>query len=130
MNTTIAVPITAITTALLALMLLVISVRVTMLRRRKKVSFLDGGDADLRVAIRVQGNFTEYVPMLLILMGLIEAMHFSPAVVYVFGAALIVARAAHALGLYSGRFPARALGAGGTWLLLLIGALLVLGRAS
>jgi uncharacterized protein len=130
MIATIAIPITAITAALLALMLLVVSVRVTMLRRRKKVSFLDGGDPELRAAIRVQGNFIEYVPMLLILMGLIEAMHFSAWVVYAFGAILIVVRVSHAIGLYSSRFPARVVGAGGTWLLLAAGALMVLGRAA
>jgi len=128
--TTIAIPITAITTALLALMLLAVSVRVTILRRRKKVSFLDGGDPELRTAIRVQGNFIEYVPILLILMGLLEAMNSAAGLVYAFGALLIVVRVAHAIGLYSGAFPARVVGAGGTWLLLLVGALLVLGRAA
>jgi uncharacterized membrane protein YecN with MAPEG domain len=130
MTTTITVPITAITTALLALMLLAISVRVTVLRRRKKVSLLDGGDSELLRAIRVQGNFVEYVPILLILMGLLEAMHSAPWLIYAFGAVLLIVRVSHAIGLYTGKFPARAVGAAGTWLLLAVGALLVLGRAA
>jgi len=130
MTTTIAVPITAITTALLALMLLALSVRVTVLRRRKKVSFLDGGDPELRNAIRVQGNFIEYVPITLMLMGLLEAMQFSPWLVYAFGLVLVVSRVAHAIGLYAAAFPARAIGASSSWLLLAIGALLVLGRVA
>ena len=130
MTTSIAIPITAITTALLALMLLAISVRITVLRRRKKVSFLDGGDSELLRAIRVQGNFVEYVPILLILMGLLEATHAAPWLVYAFGALLLLVRVSHAIGLYSGKFPPRAVGAAGTWLLLLVGALLVLGRAA
>lgn len=124
----IPVPITAIFTGLLALMLVGISIRVTVLRARKKIDFFDGGDAELGRAIRVQGNFVEYVPLALALIGLNEWMGAAPWVVYTFGLALVAARIVHALGLYSNMFPARVVGTSVTWLVLAAGALLVLGR--
>jgi len=127
---TFPVPITAIFTALLALMLVGVSVRVTVLRAKKKVNLFDGGDPELGRAIRVQGNFIEYVPMALALMGLLEWLGSKPWMVYLLGAALVVARILHAWGIYGGAFPARAAGTTLTWILIAAGALLVLGRVA
>ena len=124
---TIPVPITAVFAALLALMLVGISIRVTVLRAKKKISLFDGGDKELGCAIRAQGNFVEYVPMALMLMGLMEWMGARSWAVYLFGAALLVARLAHAWGLYSTVFRARAFGTTVTWIALAAGALVVLG---
>jgi hypothetical protein len=122
----ISIPITAVFVALLALMLVAISVRVTVLRARKKISFFDGGDPELGRALRAQGNFIEYVPLALALMGLIEVLGARPWVVYAFGAVLLVARFVHAWGLYSDVFKARVVGTSVTWFLLAAGALAVL----
>ena len=124
------IPITAIFAALLALMLVGISVRVTMLRAKKKINFFDGGDAELGAAIRVQGNFIEYVPMALALIGLLEWMGTGSWIVYVLGAVLLLARITHAWGLYSGVFRARVIGTSATWLVLAVSSLLVLGRVA
>jgi hypothetical protein len=127
---TFPIPITAVFTALLALLLVGISIRITVLRAKKKINLADGGDEELRRAIRVQGNFIEYVPLALALMALIEALGAAPWSVYLFGAVLLVARFAHAWGLYAGFFPARVAGTSVTWLLLAAGALVVLGRVA
>lgn len=127
---TIATPITAIVTALLALMLVGISIRVTVLRARKKIDFFDGGDPELGRAIRVQGNFIEYVPLTLALMALLEWMGSAPWLVYSFGAVLVAGRIAHAWGLYAGSFKGRAAGTTANWILLAVGALLVIGRVA
>lgn len=66
------VPLTAIVAELLALMLVGVSIRVTVLRARTKIEFADGGNQALQRAIRVQGNFIEYVPMALALMAAVE----------------------------------------------------------
>ncbi len=124
----IPVPITAIFTGLLALMLVGISIRVTVLRARKKIDFFDGGDPELGRAIRVQGNFVEYVPLALALIGLNEWMGVKPWVVYALGLALVAARIVHALGLYSNVFQARVIGTSVTWVVLVAGGLVVLGR--
>lgn len=124
------IPITAIFAALLALLLVVLSVRVTLLRRSKKVSLLDGGDAELTRAMRVQGNFIEYVPLALGLIGMAEWMHAPAWLVYLLAALLLLARISHAFGLSLGKFPARAFGSGGTWLVLVVAALVVLVRVA
>jgi hypothetical protein len=124
------IPITAVFAGLLALMLVGVSVRVTVLRAKKKINLFDGGDPTLGRAIRVQGNFIEYVPMALALMGLVEWMGVKPWFVYLLGIALVAARVSHALGIYSSVFPARVIGTSTTWIVLAAGGLLVLGLAA
>src|SRR5258706_14263774 len=124
--TSFPLPITTIIAGLLALMLVGISVRVTLLRAAKGISYFDGGDKELGHAMRVQGNFIEYVPMALLLLGLLEWMGTKPWVVYILGIALVLARIAHAWGLYAGVFKARAAGSSVTWLVLGIEGLLAL----
>ena len=119
-------PITTVFTGLLALMLVGVSIRVTVLRARKQIEFFDGGDKELGRAIRVQGNFVEYVPMALGLMGLLEWMGSKPWIVYALGVALVVARIVHAWGLYSTVFKARVVGTSLSWLVLAVGGLLAL----
>lgn len=126
---TFPIPITAIFTGVLALMLVGVSIRVTVLRAKKKVNLFDGGDPELGAAIRVQGNFIEYVPMAIALMGLIEALGAKHWVVYLFGIVLVLARIAHAWGLYSGVFQGRVVGTTATWIVIAAGGLLVLGMA-
>lgn len=121
------IPITAIFTGILALMLVGISIRVTVLRAKKKINFFDGGDPEMGVAVRVQGNFVEYVPMAIALMGLIEAMGAKHWIVYLFGIVLVLARITHAWGLYAGVFQGRVVGTTATWVLIAAGGLLVLG---
>jgi len=120
------IPITTIFTGLLALMLVGVSIRVTVLRARKKIDFFDGGDKELGSAIRVQGNFVEYVPMALLLLGMIEWMGSKPWIVYVLGIALVLSRIIHAWGLYSGVSNGRVVGTTITWIVLAVGGLLAL----
>ena len=120
------IPITTIFTGLLALMLVGVSIRVTVLRAKKKIDFFDGGDPEHGRAIRVQGNFVEYVPMALLLLGMIEWMGSKPWIAYVLGIALVLSRIIHAWGLYSGVSIARAVGTTITWIVLAVGGLLAL----
>ncbi|MBK5948080.1 hypothetical protein CH339_18535 [Rhodobium orientis] len=80
-------------------MLIWLSSRVVALRRVKNVLSGDGGDAELRRAIRVQGNFVEYVPLTLVLMGFSEMQGANRGVVVLIGLALIAGRVLHALGV-------------------------------
>ena len=127
---TFPIPITAIFAGLLALMLVGVSIRVTVLRAKKKVDLFDGGVPELGRAIRVQGNFIEYVPMALALIGLLEWMGLRPWAVYALGAALVIGRLAHAWGLYGPMFQARVVGTTLTWIVLAVGGLLALGLAA
>lgn len=84
---------------ILALLIVWLSLNVIKLRRTNKVSLGDGGEPDLQVAIRSQGNATEYIPISLILLILLELSGASVLVVHVGGIAIIVGRVLHAKGL-------------------------------
>lgn len=114
--------VTLLYAGLLALVLLGLTVRVIQLRGRRKVGIGDGGHEDLALAIRVHANFVEFVPMVLILMALLEATAAPAWAMHAIGIVLVICRLAHAQGLASsqGTSPGRAVGAGGTMLLLLV----------
>jgi len=115
--------ITALYTALLGIMLVPISIRITVLRARTKIMFFDGGDPDLGRAIRVQGNFIEYVPLAVILLGMVEWSGAPGWAVHALGAALLVSRLVHAWGIYSHQDTGRALGATVNWIMIAVAGL-------
>lgn len=84
---------------MLALLIVWLSLRVIKLRRAKKVRLGDGGEPELRNAIRAQGNATEYVPISLILLVLLELSGAHVALVHSGGIAMLVGRILHARGL-------------------------------
>lgn len=122
---------TLITAGLLALLLLFLSGYVIAGRVKFKIDIGDGGNEDMHRRIRTQANFVEYVPMALILLMLLEYAAIGPGwLPGAMGATLVVGRLWHAQGLLSsskvstGRF----MGANLTALVILVGALAVLGR--
>ncbi|MGR3493866.1 MAPEG family protein [Citreimonas sp.] len=93
------VTVTALYAGLLALIYVFLSMRVINTRKSARVSFGDGGNAELNRRIRIHGNFAEYAPMGIILLGLSE-LHGAPAVaVHVLGLALLAGRVLHAVAL-------------------------------
>lgn len=90
---------TALYAALLALVLVVLSVRVIGVRRSRQISLGDGNDADLRGRIRAHGNFIEYAPMALLLMGFAEAQGGPHWLIHAMGLALLVGRVSHAIAV-------------------------------
>ena len=114
---------------LCALIFVVLSARVIGGRGRRRVNLGHGGHADLETAIRVHGNFAEYVPFALLVIVLIEAAGFSRYWVHTLGIALIIGRLAHAYGLRATRQPSRAriVGVTLTFAVLVIGGLLLIG---
>ena len=119
---------------LLGLLLVVLSLLVVRLRMRFRVGLGDGGQAALTRAIRVQGNFAEHVPLALLLVFAVEGLGTAPWIVHALGAALVVARLAHAQGLghHDGESPGRFLGTVTTFSVLIVASGLclcaVLGR--
>jgi len=69
--------ITAIYAAILTFVYVKLTLNVINLRRQNEVSLGDGGRDDLQQAIRSHGNFAEYVPLGLILLGCLEVNHIS-----------------------------------------------------
>jgi hypothetical protein len=124
-----ALPITSLFTALLALLLLVLSFRVIGIRRAEKISLGTGGSATLEKRCRSHANFCEFVPMALLLLGLLEAGGAEAATLYGLGGLLLVARLAHPLGIEGAGLIFRMIGMLGTFAVLVVGAALLL-RAS
>lgn len=120
-------PITALTAAICAIMLLITAIDTVRNRLRAKAAFGDGGDATLVSASRSHGNLAEHAPLAVILIGLLEqsgAHHWTLTGIAVL---FLFARMMHIIGLYapmSTKPPLpRQIGVIGTWLsyALLIG---------
>ena len=85
--------------AIFAVMLVALSLRVAKTRGDVRVAIGDGGNILLRRAIRVQGNFTEYVPMAQILFTFVEMQGWPRWLVHGLCLVLLAARALHAYGI-------------------------------
>lgn len=109
-------PVTYVTAGVLGLLVVVLGLRVSALRRADGVSVGDGGSARLVARIRAHGNAVETVPLALILLGLVEQAIGPGWLVGGLAILLIVARLLHPIGMER---PApnvpRVFGMIGTW---------------
>ncbi len=85
--------------SLSALMLLVLSVLVIRQRFREQVALFGNDHPLLGRAIRAQGNFVEYVPMILLVMSACELMRGSHLLLHIAGMALLLGRVSHAYSI-------------------------------
>jgi hypothetical protein len=125
------VPISGLYTALQALLAIALVVPVGQLRARSNVSLGSGGNPALEVAIRRHANWTEHVPIALLLIALLELNGASSGLLHGLGATLFVARVLHPLGLEAEtmKVPLRGIGAFGTMLVTLVAAIALLLRS-
>ena len=109
-------PNTLLVSAVCALIYVFLSLRVILVRfRSEKLAVGALVDDKLQIRIRVHGNFVEYVPFALLLMGFLEISGANPHYLLAIGATLIAARLAHAVGLpLKAPNPLRAFGILGT----------------
>jgi uncharacterized membrane protein YecN with MAPEG domain len=116
---------TGLYAGLLALIVVGLAIQVGIQRVRTGISILHGQDMPLATAIRRHANFTEAVPIVLIMLAALELNGAPPGLLHGLGAALVVARIAHPLGLHheNMRNPLRGIGAGGTTLITIIAAI-------
>ena len=116
----IAGPTSFLYAGLLGLLLVGLSVRVVLERRRQRVGLGDGAQRDLLQAIRVQANFVEYVPFAVLLLVLAEITGLPAALVHGAGILLLASRVLHAYGLARspGRSFGRFYGTAGTWFVI------------
>jgi len=121
--------VTAIYTALMALLVLGLAYEVTRRRRRLRIGFGSGGDGTMEAAVRAHANAVEYIPLALLLV-LVAELQGAPAwLLHGLGATLLVARLAHAEGLLvhgGGISRGRIVGTALTWLVISAGAVAVL----
>lgn len=124
-----ALPVTSLFAALLTLLYIVLAIRIIRLRWRERVGIGTGESLPLKAAVRVHGNFAEYVPLGLILLLLMEVNGASEMLLFAMGGLLFVARVFHAIGLTKsiGVSIYRTIGVLGTFSMLLVSAGFVLG---
>jgi uncharacterized membrane protein YecN with MAPEG domain len=91
--------ITSLYTALLALILIFLSIKIIQNRRSSKISLGENGDDFLQRKIRAHGNFIEYTPIFLIMLLLVEMAGLNKYFVHFFGIIFIVGRASHSYGI-------------------------------
>jgi uncharacterized membrane protein YecN with MAPEG domain len=95
----IVLPITLTIAAAAALLNIWIASRVGTLRRRHKILIGDGSNPLLTARMRAHGNFSEYVPLFVILLGLVELAEGSPAWLWGVGALFVLGRILHVFGM-------------------------------
>ena len=113
--------VTALYAALLALLLFILSIRVIGLRGNPAFAFIAqsrGDDELLQRAIRAHGNFTEYVPTMLILLYFLETSGLSTGLLHPLAGAFLSGRMMHGvcMGFMRSSMPLRV---GGTALTLM-----------
>jgi uncharacterized membrane protein YecN with MAPEG domain len=118
------VPITALYLAIFAVFGGILAFFPGRIRGSDGISIGDAGRPDLLLAMRRHGNFVEYVPYFMIMFAALELNGSGPLLLHGLGLAMLLARILHAVGIKADTTqpPARAIGAGGTLLLTLIAA--------
>jgi uncharacterized membrane protein YecN with MAPEG domain len=114
--------ITALTAAALALLLVFLSITTIRMRMKHGAAYGDAGQHDLNCAIRAHGNLTEYAPVGIILIALLESGGANPIALSIASAAFVGARLLNAIGLFNPPGPpkpARSIGIVVTLLILL-----------
>lgn len=121
------IPVTAACAAICGLLILVLAFRVSLLRMRHRIALGDGGVEALSRAIRVHANTVEFVPIFVPLCLCYELYAGANAVLAGLAGVFVVARLAFAVGLsLAPVHPLRRIGAGLTYLSLLLLSLLLL----
>lgn len=120
--------ITAVYAGILGLMLVALSWRIMRMRAKLEVMVGDGGERALNVAVRIQGNFIEYVPMTILLISFNEILGWQQGVVHALGLTLVAGRFAHVHGMSqkNAAGKGRRLGARMTFLVIIAASLLCL----
>lgn len=119
------VAITALYAAILGLLLIALSARCARLRGKTHIGIGYEGSDELSRAVRVHGNFIEYVPIAVTLMALVELNGGPSLLVHGLGLALVIGRLLHAWGLSGsvGVSVGRVAGTIATWATIGVGAL-------
>ncbi|MEC7276512.1 MAG: MAPEG family protein [Bdellovibrionota bacterium] len=89
----------------LGILYLGLSFNVIRNRWKFRQSLGSGSEAQLEKSIRIHGNFSEYVPLIVIMMALLELNKESVNLLHSFGIMLIVGRLLHAYGIAIKKVP-------------------------
>ena len=89
----------ALYVGLFGILLIVLSLRVSFVRRDARVALGDGDNELLRRRIRAHSNFAEFVPIALLLLMLAEHTGLGSLFIHLFGIVLLAGRISHAYGI-------------------------------
>ena len=120
--------ITGLYAAALTALYLVLSARVIIFRRTNRVSLGDGSDDELLRRMRAHGNFSEYAPLGLVLLGIADLQGRPAGFLHLVGVMLLAGRLMHGFN-FSFALKSMLLRTGGMALTLTslgLGAVLVL----
>ncbi|MEX0922560.1 MAG: MAPEG family protein [Rhodovibrionaceae bacterium] len=119
------VPITAVIAALNALILMALAAMIPARRMKAQVNLGTGESDELLRAVRAHGNATEYIPIALILILILELLGAPAALLWGLGAVLTVARLAHPIAIYKHTGPSlfRGIGVLGSVAAIVVAAL-------
>lgn len=120
--------ITALYAGILGFLGLLLASRVVQRRQKHRIALGDEGNEDMQRAMRAFGNFTEYVPMILLLIGFAEMLGAHKWLTHGLGLSLVAGRLLHAWGLAQSRGTSlgRLLGVTLTWLALLVSSAMLI----
>ena len=112
-------PVTALTAAICAIMLLTTALATVRSRFRTKRAFGMGEDDRLIAASRSHGNLAEHAPIVILMIGVLELSDANHWALTALAVVFLGARAAHIIGLHQrhegGPPKLRALGVIATW---------------
>lgn len=91
--------ISAMYVGIFSLVLMYLSAKVSYMRHQLRIAIGDAGDLKMLRAMRVQQNFTEYVPIFLIGLVVLEMTGYHDSFIHFLGLAMLVGRIFHAVGL-------------------------------
>ena len=110
--------ITLLYASLLGLLQVTLAYKVGSSRLKTNTLLGDGNQSEVLQKVRAHGNLTEYVPIFLILLALIEMQGVALWKIHVLGSLFFLARIAHSYGMYisTESTPPRLIGILVTWL--------------
>ncbi len=114
-------PITTLYASILGIFIILLALYTVKGRRAWRIGLGDGDKTEMNKRIRIHGNAVEYIPIALILLGLLESNGGSAILLHSLGSVLVVARLLHAWGISqsAGTTFGRVTGTLFTWLMIL-----------
>lgn len=97
--TGLSLPVATLLTSILLAWLLVLSWRVIRTRQSGGASLGDGGDNTLQRRIRAQANLTEYAPLFVILIAILELQDGNVVILALLSVTFVIGRLAHGYAL-------------------------------
>lgn len=95
----ISLPVTTLLASTILAWLLVLSWRVIKFRQSGGASLGDGGDKTLQRRIRAQANLTEYAPLFVILIAILEIQNGNVIILVMLSVTFLIGRLAHGYAL-------------------------------